>query len=105
MNKFETDFSRFRFSVCAMVAAMACTCFTETAIAQTPPPARNVAPGIHPYLAQAQYLIGQANRSILSAQQANAYSLNGHAENARRLLDEASAELKAAALTANGTQP
>lgn len=72
----------------------------DNSFAQMPP--QNVAPGRHPYLAQAQYFIAQANQAILSAQQSHAYHLNGHAENARRLLDEANAEVKAAALTANG---
>jgi hypothetical protein len=97
--------SRSRASACLVLAVSSAAFFAVTAIAQTPPPARNIAPGIHPYLAQAQYFVGRANESVLSAQKVNGYALNGHAENARRLLDEASAELKAAAMTANGAQP
>jgi hypothetical protein len=101
MKIFKTTLSASRVSACAMLAAMSCACVTSAAIAQTPPPMRNVSPGRHPYIAQAQSYISQANRSIMAAQQANSFALNGHAENARRLLDQASAELKAAALTSN----
>ena len=96
---------RSRASACLVLVVGGTAFFAGMAIAQTPPPTRNIAPGIHPYLAQAQYFVGRANESVLSAQKVNGYALNGHAENARRLLDEASAELKAAAVTANGSQP
>jgi hypothetical protein len=102
MKTYKVNSSIVSASLSIIFTAMSCSCFSTTAMAQMPPPAQNVAPGVHPDIARAQYFIGQANQSILSAQNAHGYNLNGHAENARRLLDQASAELKAAALTANG---
>ncbi|MEW6344233.1 MAG: hypothetical protein AB1704_26575 [Pseudomonadota bacterium] len=102
MKRHEHRNACFRPLILSSIAALCCTFAGATVFAQTPPPFENVSPGVHPYLAQAQADIAQANQAILSAQHANGYALNGHAENARRLLDGASAELKAAARTANG---
>jgi hypothetical protein len=85
-----------------LIASTSGAFLTTAAMAQTPPPAQNVSPTIHPYLAQAQRFIAQANASIVAAQQAHGFALNGHADQAKRLLDQASAELKAAAITSNG---
>lgn len=70
-----------------------------TAFAQT---AMNVSPQRHPNLAGAQAHIREASNLISQAQSANHDQLGGHAANAKRLLDQAADELKAAALTANG---
>ncbi len=63
-------------------------------------PARNVG-GRHPNLEAAQRLVDQAFVRITAAQQANEFDLGGHAAHAKALLDQANAELKAAAMTAN----
>ncbi len=71
------------------------------ACAQVPPPVQNINPHHHPNLAAAQQHIGEAYNFISAAQRANQNQLGGHADRAKQLLDQASAELKAAALTAN----
>jgi hypothetical protein len=65
------------------------------------PPERNINPNHHPNLAAAQRLCDQAYNKIVSAQQANEWDMNGHAQKAKELLDQANRELKAAAETAN----
>jgi len=65
------------------------------------PPERNINPGRHPNLAAAQRLVDQAYSRIVAAQQANEWDMNGHAQRAKELLDQANRELKAAAETAN----
>ena len=69
------------------------------AIAQRPK--ENISPERHPNLAAAQRLSQQAWERIVAAQQANEWDLGGHAEKAKRLLDEVNAELKLAAETSN----
>ncbi|HYW41528.1 MAG TPA: hypothetical protein VE959_01645 [Bryobacteraceae bacterium] len=69
------------------------------AIAQ--PPARNVNPGRHPNIAAAQRLTQQAWERIVQAQQANEFDMQGHAQKAKELLDQANRELKQAAGAAN----
>jgi len=64
-------------------------------------PQENVSPKRHPNLAAAQRLVEQAFNKISEAQRANEWDLGGHAEKAKKLLDEANAELKQAAQTAN----
>jgi hypothetical protein len=64
-------------------------------------PAENVSHKKHPNLAQAQRLVEQAFNKISVAQQANEWDMHGHAEKAKKLLDEANNELKQAALAAN----
>jgi len=64
-------------------------------------PARNVNPARHPNLAAAQRLTNQAYNKIIAAQQANEWDMDGHAQRARDLLDQANNELKAAAEAAN----
>lgn len=67
--------------------------------AQRPP--ENVSPRRHPNLAAAQRLVEQAFNRINDAQRANEWDLGGHAEKAKRLLDQANAELKQAAEASN----
>jgi hypothetical protein len=55
----------------------------------------------HPNLAAAQRLAKRAFEKIVAAQEANEFDLGGHAAKAKDLLDQANAELKAAAETAN----
>jgi len=55
----------------------------------------------HPNLAKAQRLVNEANRWIIEAQKDNRYDMHGHATNARHLLIQANAEMKAAAEDAN----
>jgi len=69
------------------------------AIAQRPK--ENISPERHPNLAAAQRLSQQAWERIVAAQQANEWDLGGHAEKAKRLLDEVNNELKLAAETSN----
>ena len=65
------------------------------------PPERNVSPGRHPNLAAAQRLCDQAFNRIQDAQRANEWDMDGHAQKAKDLLDQANRELKAAAEAAN----
>lgn len=65
------------------------------------PPERDIDPGRHPHLAQAQKHIMEAFDSITHAQQANDWDMEGHAEHAKKLLDEASHEVKQAAWIAD----
>lgn len=65
------------------------------------PPERNVSPGRHPNIAAAQRLCDQAFNKIVAAQQANEWDMDGHAQKAKELLDQANRELKAAAEAAN----
>ncbi|MBK3333889.1 hypothetical protein [Burkholderia pseudomallei] len=87
-----------------LMAPLLATCLmlATAAHAQTPPPLQDVNPNRHMNIAVAQASIRQAYDAISAAQAANHDRLGGHGDRAKRLLDEASAELKAAALTANG---
>jgi hypothetical protein len=64
-------------------------------------PARNVARGRHPNIAAAQRLSRQAWERIVEAQKANEWDMQGHAQKAKELLDQANNELKLAAQAAN----
>ena len=64
-------------------------------------PARNVSAGRHPNLAAAQRLCRLAYEKVVAAQQANEWDMQGHAQKAKNLLDQANRELKAAAEAAN----
>jgi hypothetical protein len=68
------------------------------AIAQ---PKRNVSPGRHPNIAAAQRLSQQAWDKIVAAQQANEFDMQGHAQKAKDLLEQANNQLKQAAQAAN----
>lgn len=70
-----------------------------SALAQKP--VKNVNPGRHPNLAAAQRLSNQAYNKIVAAQQANEWDMQGHAQKAKDLLDQANRELKQAAEAAN----
>ena len=63
--------------------------------------AGNVSKTRHPNLAAAQTLIEKARDRVSAAQSANEFDMNGHAAKAKKLLDEAYAEIKLAAEAAN----
>jgi hypothetical protein len=69
------------------------------AIAQKPK--ENISAARHPNLAAAQRLSQQAWEKIVAAQEANEFDMQGHAQKAKRLLDEVNNELKLAAGAAN----
>ena len=71
------------------------------AVAQQKGPKQNVSAARHPNIAAAQRLTAEAFEKITAAQQANEWDMAGHAAKAKKLLDEANNELKAAALAAN----
>ncbi len=71
------------------------------ASAQMAPPPRNVSPHRHPNLAAAQRLVDRAYQRVLDAQRANEFDLDGHAQHAKELLEQADNELKAAARASN----
>lgn len=64
-------------------------------------PQRDVSRMRHPNIAAAQRLVDQAYAKIVAAQQANEWDMNGHAQKAKELLDQANHELKEAAEAAN----
>lgn len=64
-------------------------------------PVDNVSPGRHPNLAAAQRLSRQAWQRVMDAQKANEWDMQGHAQKAKDLLDQANNELKLAAQSAN----
>jgi hypothetical protein len=68
---------------------------TGFGIAQAP--VQNINSRRNPNLAAAQHLIDQAFGKIADAQRANEFDMDGHAQKAKELLDQASHELKAAA--------
>jgi hypothetical protein len=65
------------------------------------PPAENIDPARHPHLAASQHHIREAFNEVSEAQRANDWDMDGHAEHARQLLDQAARELKLAAEAAN----
>jgi hypothetical protein len=64
-------------------------------------PKKNISAARHPNLAAAQRLSQQAYEKIVAAQQANEWDMQGHAQKAKDLLDQANSELKQAAQAAN----
>ena len=64
-------------------------------------PKQNVSAGRHPNIAAAQRLSEQAWQKIVAAQEANEWDMQGHAQKAKELLDQANKELKLAAEAAN----
>ena len=64
-------------------------------------PAENISAKKHPNLAAAQRLSFQAFEKIQAAQAANEWDLEGHAQKAKELLDQANKELKQAAEASN----
>lgn len=73
---------------------------TGSTIAQGPPE-HDINPRRHPILADAQRLCDQAYNRISDAQRANEWDMRGHAAKAKALLEQASHELKEAALADN----
>lgn len=64
-------------------------------------PQAGVNPGRHPNIAAAQQLVSQAYQRVVDAQRANEWDMNGHAQKAKELLDQANRELGMAANVAN----
>jgi hypothetical protein len=64
-------------------------------------PVRDISKKHHPNLAAAQRLSDQAYARIVDAQKANEWDLDGHAQKAKDLLDQANKELKEAAEASN----
>lgn len=64
-------------------------------------PKENVSGARHPNLAAAQRLSREAWQKVVDAQQANEWDMQGHAQKAKELLDQANNELKQAAEAAN----
>jgi hypothetical protein len=71
----------------------------SVAVAQAPK--KNVSAARHPNIAAAQRLSQQAYEKIIAAQQANEWDMQGHAQHAKQLLEQANNELRAAATAAN----
>jgi len=82
-----------------VVAAGCALLLGSVALAQRPK--ENVSGARHPNLAAAQRLSQQAWQKIVAAQEANEFDMQGHAQKAKELLDQASKELKLAAEAAN----
>ena len=70
-------------------------------IALAKEPAHNVSAKKHPNIAAAQKLSDQAYKKISAAQEANEWDMDGHAQKAKELLEQANNELKQAAEAAN----
>jgi len=64
-------------------------------------PKQTVSSSKHPNLAAAQDLCEQAYNKCIAAQQANEFDMQGHAQKAKTLLEQANTQLKAAATAAN----
>jgi hypothetical protein len=64
-------------------------------------PVRDISKRHHPNLAAAQRLSAQAYEKIVAGQKANEWDLDGHAQKAKDLLDQANRELKQAAEESN----
>jgi hypothetical protein len=81
--------------VCSAALALA------AAAVMAKPPVDNISHHRHPNLAAAQRLSTQAYEKVVAAQRANEFDLDGHAQKAKELLDQANRELKQAAETSN----
>jgi hypothetical protein len=84
----------------AQIGILACILALGT-LAVADPPAKDVSPERHPNLAAAQRLSHQAWERLVAAQSANEWDMNGHAQKAKDLLDQANAQIKLAAEAAN----
>jgi hypothetical protein len=71
------------------------------AIAQNKEPVKNVSGKKHPNLARAQTQAQNCYNSVVAAQQANEFDLQGHAQKAKALLEQVNNELKLAAEASN----
>jgi hypothetical protein len=67
-------------------------------------PATNVSAKKHPNIAAAQQLSKQAYEKLSAAQTANEFDMQGHAQKAKDLLDQANSEMKLAAEAANAAK-
>lgn len=90
-----------RYRGFSILAALLVVGASGAAFAQVSPPVQNIGSVAHPNLANAQAQLRAAYDSISVAQQATGAQLGGHAERAKVLIDQASAELKAGAATLN----
>lgn len=70
-------------------------------IAVAQQPNDNVSHKRHPNLAAAQRLSSKAYEKIIAAQQDNEFDMDGHAQQAKNLLEQVNAQLKLAAEAAN----
>ena len=84
-----------------LVGTLAIASCGAAAVGLAQRPSQNVNPGRHPNIAAAQDLVARASNRIAMAQHANEWDMNGHAQRAKDLLDQANNELKLAAETAN----
>lgn len=62
---------------------------------------QGVNPRRNPNIFEAQRYCKMAYDKVVAAQQANSYDMQGHADNAKKLLEQASGELQAAAAIAD----
>jgi hypothetical protein len=83
-----------------LTALLGATLFCGGAFAQDQP-MQNISGKRHPNLAAAQRLTDQAYAKVMAAQQANEFDMDGHAQKAKDLLDQANQELKQAAEAAH----
>lgn len=88
-----------RNSILSVIAAALLLCSVSAVYAEEP--VLNVNPRRHPDIAAAQKLSQQAHAKITRAQRANRYDMEGHAQNAKELLEQVNDELKLAAQAAN----
>ncbi len=84
-----------------LIKVLLCVILLCGGIAIAQKPAQNVNPHRHPNLAAAQRLSAQAYEKINAAQQANEWDMQGHAKQAKELLEQANQQLKLAAEAAN----
>jgi hypothetical protein len=98
-NRSKGSGMKFRAFACS-TSLLALSVLTVSASAGTLPPEQDIGPR-HPHLQAAQSAIRSAYDELSAAQRANEHQLSGHADAAKRLLDQASAEVKQAARTAN----
>jgi F0F1-type ATP synthase membrane subunit b/b' len=70
-------------------------------LAQNKEPVKNVSGKRHPNIARAQTQAQNAYNSVVQAQQANEFDLQGHAQKAKALLEQVNNELKLAAEASN----
>lgn len=78
----------------ALLHTLPLALLASLAVAQ---PADNVSGKRNPNIAAAQHLVTQAYEKIVAAQKSNEYDMQGHAQKAKDLLDQANRELKMAA--------
>jgi len=84
-----------------LIKLLLCVLLLCGGIAIAQKPVENVNPHHHPNLAAAQRLSEQAYQKIVAAQEANEWDMQGHAQKAKELLDQANQQLKLAAEAAN----